>query len=471
MITEESVIAEIAEANPVPNDAGSHTAQERAEAERVLRRVLDEAETAPTRRRLPPRRWLPLPSLLVPVASVLVVVIVAAVALRTGGSLTGGQGGSADNGGNGGLRIALSAQPTPQTPRVTASAMSREIALIRHRLRMLGVSRGFGISQSGASGIVVTGPRVSGASRELVVRLITQSNQLRFYDWEANVLTRNGRSVASQLPTRNPTALSISQGGKGGTGYPGAGSMSLYDAVKLAAKQPVRRLAGNLSRIGPEYYVFGTGRAACAPIAGEAGTNRAPEAHCLLAGPVDSGSAGPHDAVEQAAALYPSGRIPGHAEVIPVPQGTVILQAEQSSAAAAVPLSSPLAQFFVLRDDLALPVNNITNPKASTDTSGEPDVTFGFTPLGRAAFQRTTLDLARRGATVSLGANVINQHFAIALDSQILTVPQIDYHTYPEGITAPSGADITGGLTAQSATGLASELRDGALPLALRVVP
>ena len=93
-------------------------------------------------------------------------------------------------------------------------------------------------------------PRVSGAARELVVRLVTQSNQLRFYDWEANVLTRNGKSVASQLPTRNPTALSISQGGKGGTGYPGAGSMSLYDAVKLAAKQPVRRLAGNLSRMG-----------------------------------------------------------------------------------------------------------------------------------------------------------------------------------------------------------------------------
>ena len=74
------------------------------------------------------------------------------------------------------------------------------------------------------------------------------------------------------------------------------------------------------------------------------------------------------------------------------------------------------------------------------------------------------------GATVSLTSNPLNQHFAVALDSQLVTVPQIDVHLYPDGITGGGGADIAGGFTAQSARDLATELRYGALPLAVRVV-
>ncbi|PZS13384.1 MAG: hypothetical protein DLM64_03425 [Solirubrobacterales bacterium] len=35
---------------------------------------------------------------------------------------------------------------------------------------------------------------------------------MELYDWEANALTSNGQTVASQLIAQNPDALSISQG-------------------------------------------------------------------------------------------------------------------------------------------------------------------------------------------------------------------------------------------------------------------
>jgi hypothetical protein len=464
--TDERVIAKLAEANPV-RDAAPRTAQERAEADRVLARVLSRAAAAPPRRRRPSL------GILVPVGSVLVVVLVAAVILRTGGS------GTTAAGPTGGTQIVLNAQATsrtpPQgtsrTPQVSAAAMSREIAVIRRRLASLG--RGYAVARSGARQIVVTLPGGHAAERDRIVRLITQPAQLRVYDWEADVLTPDGKPVASQLLGQDRAAVSLSQGGNTGAGAPGAGSMSLYAAVKLAATQPAQHDSRRLSRIGPEYYVFGAaGSAACTslPAAGHGGRVR--EGHCLIAGPLDGGgAAGLHDALEAAASRYPSGRIPGRAEVVPVPQGTLVLQAAHLNAAPSPAVADPSAQFFVLRDRVTLTGAEITKPQASTDQSGSPDVTFGFTVGGRAAFQRVTAQIAHRGANVSLGGVQLNQHFAVALDNQLVTVPQIDFHSYPDGIIPATGADITGGFTRQSARDLATELRYGPLPLAVRVVP
>ncbi len=57
---------------------------------------------------------------------------------------------------------------------------------------------------------------------------------------------------------------------------------------------------------------------------------------------------------------------------------------------------------------------------------------------------------------------------AFALDNKLITVPQIDYRQFPDGITG-GGADITGGFTIQSAQDLATQLRFGALPVRLAV--
>ena len=458
MTTEERAITQLAEANPVP-DSASPTAQQRAEAERILRRVLDDSP-APRRSRL---RL----GLLAPVVSVTVVVLVAAVVLRTGGTATTGAPP------RGGLHITLSVLGTPQTPRITTAAMSREIALLRRRLASLG--DGFTVSRSGANSIVVTGPKAAtGGERNRILGLVSQRAQLRFYDWEADVLTPNGESAASQLASQAPAALSVSEGAAGAAGSPGpgSGSMPLYDAVTLAVKQPAR-LSGVGPRTGAQYFMFGApGSSACAAAARYWGAARPISGtHCLLAGPLELGAGDRQRAIDALAAQLPPGVTASQGQVLGVPQGTVVVQAEQLQPGAPVPVFSPAARFFVLRDDAALTGADIANPRAGIDTSGQPDVTFGFTATGRRAFQLVTRAIARRGSDVSVSGASFNQHFAVTIDDQIVTVPQISYHQYPDGIVGGGGADVTGALTAQSARDLATELRYGPLPLNVRVVP
>ncbi|MFL5859725.1 MAG: SecDF P1 head subdomain-containing protein, partial [Solirubrobacteraceae bacterium] len=140
-------------------------------------------------------------------------------------------------------------------------------------------------------------------------------------------------------------------------------------------------------------------------------------------------------------------------------------------AAGGPPVSDPMAQFFVLRDDAALTGSDIVHPTAARDRSGAQAVNFRFTSTGKRAFQRATRDIARRGANVSLRGAALNQHFAVVLDDRVITVPSISFQQYPDGIIGSGGADIAGGLTPQSARDLATQLRYGALPLALRVLP
>ena len=153
-----------------------------------------------------------------------------------------------------------------------------------------------------------------------------------------------------------------------------------------------------------------------------------------------------------------------------MPRGITVLQAVPSSFTHPLSFSDPNAQFFVLKDHVALFGNDITNPQQSTDQTGNPDVSFGFTGHGKNAFQKVTGDIAHRGQLNSPLGNPQNQHFAVALDTQLVTVPQIDFKQFPDGIPADQGADITGGFTIGSAQDLATQLRLGALPIKLKLI-
>ncbi len=157
-------------------------------------------------------------------------------------------------------------------------------------------------------------------------------------------------------------------------------------------------------------------------------------------------------------------------ETLAVPPGTVVLQAADVSSSHQTQFTSPDAQFYVLKDNVALTGNEITNPQQSTDLSGAPDVTFGFTSKGDSAFQHVTAAIARRGELDSIGQTSLIQHFAVALDGKLITVPQIDYHQYPHGVIGDSGAEIAAGFTISSARHLATELRLGALPINLKLI-
>ena len=295
-------------------------------------------------------------------------------------------------------------------------------------------------------------------------QIVGSTSQLYFYDWEANAITPNGKTVASQLLAQDPTANEISQGSGGDAGAPGAGSLGLYQAVKLASKQPAAPTTTAsrqyLSRLGPEYFLFGApGSAACKTLAARQHTKPTAGQHCFIAGGADIGTRAQLQQDLSGTSLTHGIPIAGN-ELLAVPQGWVVLQAVQTSTNAKdqVKFADPTAEFYVLHDHYALKGSEITNPQASTAQGGQPDVTFGFTSKGSRAFQRVTGTIAHRGQNLRLGKNANFQHFATALDTQLLTVPQIDYTQYPDGIVntgGSGGAEIDGSFTEQTASDLA----------------
>ncbi|HTX29861.1 MAG TPA: protein translocase subunit SecD [Solirubrobacteraceae bacterium] len=364
----------------------------------------------------------------------------------------------------GGVQLVYQGQPTAQTRTVTQAALQRAVDTMNQRVNQLGVSEPE-ISTQGTDQISVGLPDVQNTAR--AEKLVGTTDRLQFYDWERNAITPNGKSVASQLATQDPTALSISQGGGSlGPGSSGAGSLPLYTAVKLAAKQPREPTSNSLARLGPEYFAFGAPKStACARAARRYHTTEVIGQYCYLAGPEDN--------VQDLAADLPTNVSLGMSGVqtVTVPQGWVVLQAVPSGGFNhELAWSSPLGQYFVLRDNVALFGNDITNPQQSTDPGGQPDVQFGFTGKGGNAFQTVTAQIARRGDLVSGLGQTLDQHFAVALGTQLITVPSIDFKTYPDGISGGNGADITGGFTISSAQNLAQQLRLGALPIKLKLI-
>jgi SecD/SecF fusion protein len=367
----------------------------------------------------------------------------------------------------GGVELVYKATPTPRTPVDTAS-LNSAVNIMRNRVDQLGVAEP-SIDVTGSNEITVQLPNVHDVQQ--AEQEVGKTAQLFFYDWEANALTPNGQTVASQELAQNTTALTISQGNAGeATGSPSAGGMTLYQAVKLAADYS--KLTGKSPPIGtfnshkfPDYYAFGAPGSPACQIAGRYyGYVPVSGQWCYLGGP-DTGQG------VTAQTLLSSGLAPGvspsQAHVLAVPRGLAVLQAIPSNFSNPPKISSPSARFFTLLDRVALTGAEITNPQASTDQAGSPDVTFGFTGPGQSEFQKVTAQIAHRGQLVQLGSRRLFQHFAIALDTTLITAPYIDYTQYPDGIIGSGGSEISGGFTATSAQNLANELRLGALPINL----
>jgi hypothetical protein len=342
----------------------------------------------------------------------------------------------------------------------SSSDMTTSVDVLRQRLHAQFPGARSTVSATGDQ-IVIHIPDQSPASISRIAPTLTQAARLGFYDWEANVLDPNGKTVASQLPSQNPAALALSQGTGGAPGE-GAGGMTLYDAVILASHQPATH-SSTSTRGRDEFYAFGRPNSpACSAAARAHGTAPRPNTHCLLAGPV-------LDRQDLAGSLPPGVSV-ADALTLRVRPGTVVLQAAPATAGRRASIADPSALFYVLHDQLALRGSEIINPMPSADASGNPNVRFSFTPAGQAAFQRVTGVIARRGNAVSGLGQQLGQHFAVALDDSLITVPYIDFRQYPDGIIASEGADITGGFTRRSAQALATQLRIGPLPVRLELI-
>jgi hypothetical protein len=465
-IADDPILRELSDANPA-----TETDFDPAVAERILARATADIEAlaggGPHDRPRRPRRRLLGVRALVPAAGLLGVIAIVAVvvlAIHPGSGTTGSQTSNPTRGGSVTLRYRV--LPTSEHPTVTHAVMQRTLAILRSRARSAGAARAR-VRAHGAHEIVVTLAGVrSVRDAELV---IGSTAQLEFYDWESNALLPNGRSVASQLPLQNQRAMLISQGPSdgGGPGLQGGGGTSLYAAVRLASRQPAQTTnIMQLSRLGKLYYLFGApGSKACATAAKDEGTVPVQGEHCYLAG------LGGYSSLDQLkSAPLPTGVSFSEGQVLTVPQGWVVLQASNPTPSDTIKATSPQAQYFVLRDHPALSGKQISNPSEASQ-NGEPIVQFGFANGGAQAFQNVTRAIAQRGQQVSIGNRMLFQHFAVSVDGQLLTVPQINFEQYPDGVIATSGrplrGSVQGSFTTTSARQLARQLRLGQLPVKL----
>ena len=161
-------------------------------------------------------------------------------------------------------------------------------------------------------------------------------------------------------------------------------------------------------------------------------------------------------------------------KVYEVKPNTVIVRAEQAADA-----KEKTDAWFVLQDDVALQGKEIKNPEQQFDQGaggdGSPNVTFEFTDKGRKIWQDVTREIADRGSR-SVGILPgqtpadANQHFAIVLDDELISIPYIDFRKNADGIDGRTGSQISGGFTIKSAQELANLLKTGALPLKLDLI-
>ncbi|HET6997160.1 MAG TPA: protein translocase subunit SecD [Solirubrobacterales bacterium] len=360
----------------------------------------------------------------------------------------------------GGVELVYQGQPTGQVTEVTGEDIERSINIIRERIDQFGVAEPE-VSRLGPDQITVSLPDVDNAQR--AIDQVGTTAQLYFYDWEPNLLGPE-RAIGGrpgQEPPEGPLKASekrwedagrdakstensqmIAQGA-----YPTA-----YDAALLAAEQKPIENCQNCSVSKPRFYLFDR-----------------QQPHDLIAGP---------ELAKKDLYVSPTGeKRPSNGIVVEVPVGTILVS-EYPTDQEGKTDKTARPGWYALKDDPALSGTDITDPKQEyEETTGEPNVSFGFTDAGRDAFQEVTRQIAQRGQAQAIGpvggeqAAALSGHFAVVLDNEVKTRPIIDFSQNPDGIDGRNGAQISGGFTSvQEAQDLATVLQIGALPINLKLI-
>ena len=108
----------------------------------------------------------------------------------------------------GGVELVYQGKPTAQTPVVTQDALQRAVDIMRQRVDQLGVSEPQ--IQTAGGDISVGLPDVKDIAR--AEKIVGTTARLEFYDWEANALTPNGKTVASQLQLQDASGVNDQPG-------------------------------------------------------------------------------------------------------------------------------------------------------------------------------------------------------------------------------------------------------------------
>ncbi|MGO9319427.1 MAG: protein translocase subunit SecD, partial [Solirubrobacteraceae bacterium] len=348
----------------------------------------------------------------------------------------------------GGVELVYQAKPTAQS-KVTTESLERAIDIMRKRVDQLGVAQPE-IQSSGENQVDVALPDVSNATR--AQDEVGKTAQLQFYDWEPNVIGATGEPAPTEGTVTGDTS---SQGAGGAT----SGLLEYQAVLRAAKRKPILR------------HNDTTWSRACTP---------AQVKDCLYGSWYLLDTAhervvrGPEETEHNLytdLAIQPKGT---KLEAVRVNPGTVIVQAHAEETAAGKLTNASPNSWYVLNDNPVLNGEDITNPTQGNDEStGQPNVTFGFNSHGKTVFERVTKEIAHRGQEAELPGitkEEAMQHFAVVLDGQLITVPSIDFTKYPEGIDASTGSEISGGFTITTAQNLANELQSGALPVRLVLI-
>jgi SecD/SecF fusion protein len=349
----------------------------------------------------------------------------------------------------GGVELVYQAKPTAQS-KLTPESLERAINIMRKRVDQLGVAQPE-IQSSGGDQIDVALPDVQNA--EQAQNEVGKTAQLYFYDWETNVIGPSGEPA----PTEGTVTGDATADGPGGV----TAGLPEYQAVLRAAKRPAELRKNDTT--------WGHG---CTPAQVE---NCIYGSWYLLDTAHERVVRGPEETEHDLYSDLPKQEAGTKLKAVRVNPGTVLVQSRptEDEKTGKIINASPNS-WYVLKDDPVLEGDSITNPAQSNDEStGQPDVTFGFTSHGKSIFEKVTKEIAHRGQEAQLPGVTKEealQHFAVVLDGQLITTPSIDFTKYPEGIDASTGSEISGGFTITSAQALANELQSGALPVKLVLI-
>ncbi len=314
----------------------------------------------------------------------------------------------------GGLQVTLKAVPPKGRP-LEKSDLDRSVSIMRSRVDKLGVAEPE-IRTQGDDQIVIDLPGIRDPAA--AAKIIGKTAALELYDLQQNLVPP---SIDASL---QPVARD-----------------SVFDL--LAGQQALA------TKGAPDtWYLFDTQKK-------------------VVAGPV---------ATKEAALRKFKGKVPKSYRLFAVPPKTVVI-----SCGLGAPVCPGVGDvnptknhFYLFRYDPADGVPELTGADLKLSgtrqdfdtTTNEPIVLMQFTDKGAKKFADVTRRIAQRGKllTTRIGQK-ITQQFAIVLDREIKSWPQIDWEQYPNGISGSNGAQITGLDSIGEARNLALVLQTGALPV------
>ncbi len=311
----------------------------------------------------------------------------------------------------GGLEVTLQAVPPPNRS-LTSDDLNRSLDIMRNRVDKLGVSEPV-ITKQGSNQIVIELPGVK--DPEAAAKIIGTTAQLELFDLETSLV---GPSISVQ-------------------GEP-VETASLYTLLARVQSQ----VKGGAS---DAWYIVN------------------PKARHVVSGPFGTKA----EALAKVGGKLPAGR-----DLFAVPHGMVVVTCGAGAVVCpgaggnGVPSTQTWYYLFkysppdvpqMTGEDLKL-----SGTRADFDTSnGQPIVTMEFTGKGAKNFERITRDEWIRGKLRQQP-----QHFAIVLDREIKTFPQIDFtdSSLSSGIGG-GRAQIQGLDSIREAKDIALVLQTGALPV------